>query len=192
MLIEHLILLLIWTVYYALHSLFASTYMKNKLGLKQQHYRLLYGLFSTLLFGCVLIYNATIYSALIYPPNNLSIYLGLMIAATGFFIVKRSFRQYSFREFMGLKAEKDQQLQTKGIQSKVRHPLYTGTILIFLGYFIFNPQFSNLIMLMTMLIYLPIGIYLEERKLLKEFGEEYLQYKHSTPALFPNFFKKQK
>jgi len=76
-------------------------------------------------------------------------------------------------------------LKTTGIQAKIRHPLYSGTLLIFIGYFIFNPQLTNLIMLLSLFIYLPVGIRLEEKKLIDTFGEDYLRYKEKTPSLIP-------
>ena len=35
------------------------------------------------------------------------------------------------------------------------------------------------------LVYLPIGIRLEEHKLIAQFGEEYRRYRREVPALFP-------
>jgi protein-S-isoprenylcysteine O-methyltransferase Ste14 len=34
-------------------------------------------------------------------------------------------------------------------------------------------------------IYILIGTYFEERKLLREFGEEYAKYRQNTPMLIP-------
>ncbi len=189
MIVEHIILFFAWLIYYGLHSLFATERIKNSLSLSAKNYRLIYSLVASILLFVLLIYGATIYSVLLIVPSNLTTYLGLMISATGVFILKRSFRKYSLREFLGLKAENETQaLVQSGLQAKMRHPLYLGTILVLLGYFFFNPQASNLIILISTLIYLPFGIRWEEQKLIKEFGDSYLEYKKTTPALFPKLW----
>ncbi|MHA7100091.1 methyltransferase family protein [Roseivirga pacifica] len=188
---EHLFLFLAWAIYYALHSAFASARAKSKLGLGQKNYRLLYSVLATLGLFTVLIYGATIYSVLLFPPSPTSTYIGLMLSAAGIFIIKRAFRKYSFRAFLGLKKEEAGELVTDGIQAKVRHPLYSGTVLLVLGYLIFNPQLSNAITFVSLLIYLPIGIRLEERKLIDEFGDTYREYQQNVPSLVPRIFKQK-
>jgi len=127
------------------------------------------------LFILLMLYTAATYSVLIFAPGPISTYIGLMLTTVGIFILKRSFRNYNFKKFIGLKEEESSMLKTTGIQAKIRHPLYSGTLLIFIGYFIFNPQLTNLIMLLSLFIYLPVGIRLEEKKLIDTFGEDYLR-----------------
>ena len=104
-------------------------------------------------------------------------------------MIKRGFRNYSLRVFLGLKKEEASEtaLKTDKLQGKIRHPFYSGTILIFLGYFIYNPLLVNLISLIALLLYLPIGIYFEEKKLIEIHGKAYLKYKEVVPALPPKF-----
>jgi protein-S-isoprenylcysteine O-methyltransferase Ste14 len=192
MLLEHLFLFIIWLVFYALHSLLASDWMKMRMGIKAQSYRLLYGLFSSISFAGLLFYTASIYSTFIFKPSPISQYLGLIMAAIGIFVIKRAFRNYSFKAFMGLKAEQHEALITSGLQAHVRHPLYTGTIALFIGYFIFNPLASNLVMLISLCVYLPFGIRSEERKLISAYGQVYLDYQKDTPSIIPSFKRKRK
>ena len=136
---EHIILFLAWIIYYAMHSIFALNSVKQRIGLSQKSYRSIYSLIAGLLLMMLLLYGATIYSVLIFAPSNVSTYFGLMLSATGIFVLKRSFRNYSLKEFLGIKAEsKEAELVLTGMQAKLRHPLYLGTILLVLGYFIFN------------------------------------------------------
>ena len=187
MLLNHLIFLGCWALFYTIHSLLASNGFKSKVALNPTTYRLIYSLFSTLSFAFILLLGASIYSAFILPPSPITTYIGLMLATFGLFVIKRSFRNYSLQVFLGLKKESqsDQKLKKDKLQSKIRYPLYTGTILLFLGYFIYNPLLVNLVSLVALLAYLPFGIRLEEKKLIQQFGDEYLEYKKSTPALFP-------
>ena len=187
MLLNHLIFFGCWALFYTIHSLLASNGIKSKVALNPTTYRLIYSLFSTLSFAFILLLGASIYSAFVLPPSPITTYIGLMLATFGLFVIKRSFRNYSLRVFLGLKKESqsDQTLKKDKLQSKIRHPLYTGTILLFLGYFIYNPLLVNLVSLVALLAYLPFGIRLEEKKLIQQFGDEYLQYKKDTPALIP-------
>ena len=189
MLLNHLIFFSCWILFYALHSLLAANQTKSKIGLKPKTYRLIYSLFSTLGLGFILILGASTYSFFLFPPLPAMLYVGLVLATFGLFVIKRAFRNYSFKVFIGLEQEspENQALKKDSLQSKIRHPLYTGTLMLFLGYFIYNPLLINFLSLVALIIYLPIGIRLEEKKLIEQFGKEYLDYKKSTPALFPRF-----
>lgn len=187
MLIDHLIFFSCWALFYTLHSLFATNKLKDKVRIRPRVYRLIYSIFSTIGLGFILFLGASIYSTFLFPPLPAMLYIGLVLATFGLFVIKRGFRNYSFSVFTGFKKEeKEKQILHKDkLQSKMRHPLYTGTLMLFLGYFIYNPLLINLISLTALIIYLPIGIKLEEKKLIEQFGDEYVQYKRETPALFP-------
>jgi protein-S-isoprenylcysteine O-methyltransferase Ste14 len=65
----------------------------------------------------------------------------------------------------------------------VRHPLYTAGLLII---WLFPIMTCNLLALnIGMTLYILLGAVLEERKLEREFGEAYAQYKSRTPMLIP-------
>jgi protein-S-isoprenylcysteine O-methyltransferase Ste14 len=77
----------------------------------------------------------------------------------------------------------------------MRHPIYTGTILITIGFWLFIPSILNLTTVLCVFIYLVFGIRLEEEKLINEFGEEYENFQQEVPMLFPSImslFKKLK
>ncbi|NPV57279.1 MAG: isoprenylcysteine carboxylmethyltransferase family protein [Anaerolineae bacterium] len=77
---------------------------------------------------------------------------------------------------------------TTGMYRWVRHPLYFGSLLIIW----LMPDMSwNLLALdIGLTVYLAVGAWFEERKLLVEFGEAYRQYRQRTPMLFPLRFKR--
>ncbi|MBO3699426.1 isoprenylcysteine carboxylmethyltransferase family protein [Fabibacter sp. E12] len=189
--LDHSILFLGWGVFYFLHSFLLLPKVKERIGLKPRTYRILYNLISLLVIGLVLLISAIIPSPLLMVPTPTHFYVGLMMATMGIFIIKRAFRAYSTGVFLGFKPEpKEQHLATDGLQRKVRHPLYSGTILIFLGYFTYNPLLSSFVTLLALVIYLPIGIRLEEKKLIQKFGQAYIEYKKEVPAIFPTLFKR--
>lgn len=190
MLQTHLIFFGCWMVYYALHSFLASDLVKARVPLSAQTYRLLYSLFSIGLLFYVLILGAVQPTFPVFNAGSNTKVIALSLTAVGVFIVKRAFRNYSFRGFLGLKKEPTDELKTDGLQARMRHPLYTGTILIVMGFFFFSPTMINGVTLISLLVYLPFGIWLEEKKLIKQFGEAYEAYRQKVPALFPNPFKK--
>src|SRR5678815_2456937 len=107
-----------------------------------------------------------------------------MLTTFGVMIIQSSFRQYSFMGFIGLKEEK-QDFRTGGILQYVRHPIYSGIILVVVGFFLFIPNPPTMVSCICMLVYLPIGIVLEERKLVAMYGDVYRTYREQVPALVP-------
>lgn len=90
----------------------------------------------------------------------------------------------------GQKAEK---LNTKGIYSTVRHPLYLGNFLIFLGFILFTQ--SILFILFAVLLfrfYYERIMLAEEEFLRRKYGEIYEEWANRTPAFFPAFSKWEK
>ena len=108
-----------------------------------------------------------------------------MLAVWGVWIINLSFRYYDFRAFIGLRPEPEGRLQKKGLMKLVRHPIYLGTLMIMFGFFFYSPTQTAMIIAMVTLVYVFIGIRLEEGKLLQEFGEEYREYQKEVPMLIP-------
>jgi protein-S-isoprenylcysteine O-methyltransferase Ste14 len=111
-----------------------------------------------------------------------------MLTTFGVLVINAAFHQYKFSSFVGLR-EEDEVFSTNGILNKVRHPIYSGTILIAAGFLFFSPNLPTLISMGCIFIYLIIGIRLEERKLIQKFGNAYLEYKKRVPMLTPRIFK---
>ncbi len=86
-----------------------------------------------------------------------------------------------------------EQLNTSGIYSLVRHPLYLGNYLMWIGIVLFtqNIEFTIIISLMYWLYYERI-MFAEERFLERKFGNSYLDWSRKVPAFFPAFSKFKK
>jgi protein-S-isoprenylcysteine O-methyltransferase Ste14 len=69
----------------------------------------------------------------------------------------------------------------------VRHPLYLGTFLFIWGWFMVYPAVSFLICNSIITIYTLIALRFEERKLIREYGNDYIQYRKKVPSLIPRF-----
>ena len=180
-----------WCLYFFLHSLLAAhstkELFKRWMGVGFRFYRLGYVVFSSGGLLLLLFFNANISSEYLFNHQGAARYLSLMFAAFGVIVIKISFRSYQFSEFVGLSTQ-EEPFTTRGILSSVRHPIYSGTILIAIGYWLFNPTVPTTASVICILAYLPVGIYLEERKLIKQFGQRYIKYKRDVPALIPKLF----
>jgi protein-S-isoprenylcysteine O-methyltransferase Ste14 len=191
--LDYIIYAGLWVAYFSLHSILAANGLKNQiigLGVSPNVYRLIYVLISVIgLFG-VMFYGATIRDEPIIASTGGLKFVGLMMATFGIFIVKQTFRQYKLSGFLGLSNENSEsKLETGGILNRIRHPLYSATILIVGGFVFFKPNWTSVIFLACTLLYLAVGIYLEEKKLVELFGDRYVEYKKRVPGLVPKWKK---
>jgi len=182
--------ILVWGI---IHSLFASlkfkAFARRLLGPGvDQVYRLSYNLFAILslvpvLALAVLLADKSLYSV---PLPWLAIMItGELLA--GLMLVVGFLQSHPF-EFLGISQlgspiKAPGGLTTGGLYHYLRHPLYTaGLALIWL----FPRMTVNLLVVnIALTAYLIIGANLEERKLRKEFGQEYDDYMEVTPMFVP-------
>ena len=81
------------------------------------------------------------------------------------------------------------QLVTTGIYSKIRHPIYTSYIMLFLGFsMVLQSLLSCLVLSIVSLIWFGKRISLEEEMLEEEFGKTYQIYQQQTKRLVPFVF----
>ena len=150
-------------------------------------YRLAYNVFAAISFLPILYLMSTLPNQLAYQipsPWNLVMFGGQLLSGLLLLI---AFLQTDSLSFVGLRqlfeTEKSGQLVTRGLYRVIRHPLYTfGLLFIWL-----TPTVSqnSLTVYIGATIYTLIGAYFEERKLLREFGASYVEYKKKTPMLIP-------
>lgn len=88
------------------------------------------------------------------------------------------------------KSQVAETLNKTGIYSMVRHPLYLGNYLMWIGIvvFTFNIYFVVIVSLAFWLYYERI-MFAEERFLEKKFGDDYLNWSKKVPAFFPCYRK---
>lgn len=85
---------------------------------------------------------------------------------------------------------KDMELITEGPYSLTRNPLYLFSLVGVLGIGFATETFTiAIILLLLFLAYYPFVIRGEEERLRSLFGESYIRYQDSVPALFPKTFK---
>lgn len=178
-----------WALYFALHSLLASEQVKRTVRSKApviaRGYRFFYSLISTVGLLWLLYLMAITPSATLFSPPGYVRYIAMILASWGVILVITSFRHLSGWAFLGLKKEENKGLIRKGTHAYVRHPIYSGIILIVIGMALYTPTDIVVLSAVCILAYLPAGIYFEEQKLIAEFGDEYLTYRREVPAIFP-------
>ena len=185
----HLLLCFQWVLYCVFHSLLANSKVKKIFNtyfkISSNSYRIGYNLLA-IGWLLALIYNlAAIKSSEIFYPNLYSDILAVILMLTGGAIMIQCIYKY-FYQHSGLSVQKiSVQLQTNGMHSLIRHPLYLGTILFLAGIFIMWPLMKNLFVIGIIIIYTLAGVWLEEEKLITQFGDAYIKYKARVPMILP-------
>ncbi len=182
-----------------LHSILASqgikTWLRRGFGEDvMRFYRFGYNLFSALSFLPVLWLAAMLPDRDLYRISPPWLYLTLagQLLAAAFLMI--GLLQTDPLSFIGLRQliegeERPAPLVVRGLYRWVRHPLYTaGLLFIWL-----TPVMTlNLLTLCAAAtIYIMVGAYFEERKLLREYGAAYAEYQASTPMLIPGLLFKR-
>ena len=81
-------------------------------------------------------------------------------------------------------------VNSTGIYSMVRHPLYLGNITTYIGWAVFTGiDWLVPLFLVLFVAYYRLIIYAEEQFLTRKFGQAYLDWKSQTPLLLPAFWK---
>ncbi|HEX7542343.1 MAG TPA: isoprenylcysteine carboxylmethyltransferase family protein [Anaerolineales bacterium] len=175
-----------------IHSLFATHKVKE---LARQvfgprvnrFYRLAYNVFAGVSFLPVLAVMFLVPDRSLYlvslPWLGLMV-LGELLAVAALVI---GFRQTDAWEFLGLRqlgeSDKPSKLTTSGLYHYVRHPLYAaGLAFIWLMPLM---TFNVLAVNIALTVYVITGAYFEERKLRREFGQDYMDYMAITPMFIP-------
>ncbi len=86
------------------------------------------------------------------------------------------------------KSQVAETLNTTGVYSVVRHPLYLGNFLIYIGIMAsVRSLWALLVAVLLFWLYYERIMFAEEEFLRKKFDETYLAWSERTPAFFPNF-----
>lgn len=187
--IEYLPIIIAWLLFGILHSVLASSLVKDRISLEPLYYRRVYNILSILAVLFIFFLGSMIQPEYFLPKGQATKSIGLIFATFGFLLAKLAFKPISFSQFMGIKKEEESELITRGIYARMRHPLYTALILALIGFVLFNPTYTHLVHAICILLYLLIGIQYEEKRLIAQFGERYKKYKEQTPMLFPTSFR---
>jgi len=187
--------LLRFSLFAVVHSLLAIPSLKQRFTGRSGHlrrfYRLYYNVASLLLFAWVMASFRNVTVLYVVPGVwSLVLYVVQMVILI---ILTACVRQTGAAEFLGIKEQtreglKTPRLVTDGWYRFVRHPLYLFSMLFLLS----NPVISSRWLVLTLVsaVYFLVGALLEEKRLLLEFGSEYLAYKRTVPFMIPRIFRR--
>ena len=121
----------------------------------------------------------------LWPSSFVVGILGDVIALLGLVVCILARRELAGNWSMQLDLKKDHELITTGPYAFVRHPIYTGFVLLFLGTAITVGTIGGWIGLVILLVGCWIRIQNEEKFVMVTFGEKYRNYKKHVKALIP-------
>tara|TARA_Y100000310_G_scaffold78602_1_gene75258 strand:+ start:1279 stop:1794 length:516 start_codon:yes stop_codon:yes gene_type:complete len=110
--------------------------------------------------------------SLLIIPGILFLLIGIILVYLSYVNIKQDF----------LKATK---VTSTGIYSKVRHPMYLGIILLFIGISLITSSILVSIYSLVGIILIIWQAFYEEKYLEKRFGKDFLNYKKQVPMLLP-------
>ena len=192
----YLFIALLWILWCGLHSTLitktVTDYAKNKLGYQYRFYRLFFNTISLITFIPLLYYSISYRGPLVFGWEGSLMIVKYFLLAMSIYLFIAGARHYSMSQFIGIHQIKtgqtDQTLSENntfnisGILSVIRHPWYTSGIMIIWSGDIY---LSNLLNNIVISIYFVVGAFLEERKLLLEFGDKYREYQKNVSMLIP-------
>lgn len=197
--IDVLIIIFLIAVFGYIHSLLAS--LKVKLWIKKNFgdliafYRLLYNIFGLLSLYLIYLFSPKPHLTIYDLPNpyDLIILIPQFLSIAGVFW---AFNYICFREFLGIdqikryfekkystELDEDYTLRIEGPYRYMRHPVYFFSI----TFLLFRPTMDlfYLTFFICIVVYFYVGSYYEEKKLVRQFGDVYEEYRKEVPRIFP-------
>ena len=176
----------------ACRNLFSDIFMRV-------FYRALYNTISFVTAGIAIYFIARTPDRLIWTAPLWLRWIMHAIRIGGLAFGALAFEYLDTREFMGIEQIRrylsrrevagniegltNEKLVTTGVYGVVRHPLYLAGIIIVT----FNPRVTVNGLTITALadLYFLFGVFIEERRFLKIFGDQYREYMKRVPRLIP-------
>ena len=189
-----------WCVLHsAMISVSVTEYLKKRLESAFRFYRLFFNLVSILTLIPVALFAYSIKTQVIFDWSGYWRIGQVILLGTAVLLFILGGRNYDVRQMIGIKQIKEGtsnkaltntgELDTSGILDITRHPWYLAAILFIWGR---QMDVSAIILNIIFTCYLIVGTYLEEKKLIEEFGEKYLAYQKRVSMLIPYKWLKSK
>jgi protein-S-isoprenylcysteine O-methyltransferase Ste14 len=155
------------------------------MGKGYRFYRLIYSVISfPLIIPAYLVWTTYSKSSpLVYAIPDYLYPLVILVRLSALGLFGYAALQKDVLEFIGIKREKKKSLITRGPYEIVRHPLYLAGILVLIT----KMKMTQIDILAVLLIsgYCVIGAFIEEKRLISVYGEDYRKYKQQVSMFIP-------
>ncbi len=189
-------LALAWTAYCAVHSLLIHPPVVGRLtallGRRAGAYRFTYNLFSMAALAPLILWHLKLRGPWLLEWRGFWLAVPILLNAAALVFFALGAQAYGASDFLGLAslrsalrsqpARESGSFSTRGILRWVRHPWYTGTLLLLWGH---DLDAAGLVASLVLTAYVAVGTRLEERKLVAQYGEAYRDYQRRVPMYFP-------
>jgi len=194
--IRYVVLISLWGAWCFLHSFMITSavrgFVRKRFERAYRYYRIFYNFTALTTLVPVLVYSFSIRGLPVFRwEGPFRIIQGLLVLSSLVLFIGGAGR-YDLPRFIGIRQVRedsacgvlteDCRLDTGGILGIVRHPWYSGGILIVWAG---NLDVTAILTNLVITGYFLIGAFIEEQKLLAEFGEEYLDYRRRVSMFFP-------
>ena len=192
--VSSFVLIILWLLYFAIHSLLASLAFKKWF---QEHfqsvmpwYRVIFNSVSVLLLVPPLLYMQANRGRMLWEWQGTWFYLANLLAILAILGFLWTMRSYDGDEFLGIRQVREQRssiaddetFKLSPMHRYVRHPWYALSLVLIWTRDMDTGLFITALMIS---LYFIIGLRLEERKLVAYHGERYRRYRQQVPALVP-------
>lgn len=185
-----------WVLWCAFHSTLISItvteYMKRKLGDGFRFYRLFYNAASVATLIPLIYYTRMIRETPIFSWEGPLVIVPVLLLGASIYLFVVGGRHYSWKQLLGIaqiregrangSVSKGNSFVVSGLHRIIRHPWYLGGILLVWAQ---NLSVSTIMVSIVISVYFIVGSFLEERKLVHEFGDQYREYQQTVSMLFP-------
>ena len=193
---DYLLLFLAWCAWCSLHSLMISltvtAWMQRRFPDGFRFYRLFFNLVAVTTLVPVLLYSHSLEGETVISWRGNWLVIPVLLWGMAIPLAVAGGRRYDALQVLGLRQIREENscsvltddctLDTSGILSWVRHPWYSAGLLVVWA----RPL--DLAALITNLVvcgYFIVGALLEERKLVRQFGDQYREYRRRVDMFFP-------
>jgi len=193
---RYVVLVSLWVAWCFLHSFMithtVTVFVRKRFEKAYPYYRIFYNLLALVTLIPVLVYSFSFKGPAVFCwEGSFRIVQALLVGCT-LFLFMGGARRYDLAQFVGIRQVREKStcsiltddchLDTGGILGMVRHPWYAGGILIVWAR---NLDMAAILTNLVITAYFLMGAFLEERRMLAEFGEEYIGYRRRVSMLFP-------
>lgn len=193
---QHLVVAALWIIWCVVHSLMIAPVVTNRLkdtfGDRFRFYRLFFNAVALATFCPLALFSLQIKEKPVFIWDGAFVVVQFGLLSLCVFLFLAGARRYSLLSFLGLVQVRERESRrtvskrpgfaASGILGVIRHPWYAGGLLLIWAR---DLGLTALIINFVLSLYLVIGAFLEERKLLEDFGDDYRLYQSRVSMLFP-------